>query len=132
MICRLLVGALAVCLAACRTADTPVADERLVERFQPPLEVGRTTRADALLRFGMPAERFEDDRILCWRIAVSAATARPVSVYVSPFYAAMHSQAFATADVDPRVRVEPQHLASLVLVFDGGGVLQRKVALRQP
>ena len=63
---------------------------------------------------------------------VLANAAGPVSVFVSPWYGASDAAAFTFTDLDPRVRVEPSHLASLVLVFDRAGVLQRVRALRQP
>ncbi len=122
----------ALAFAACRAPDTPVSDDALLAAFGPTLEIGRTTREDALLRFGMPVERFEGDRILCWRIAVDADRQRPVSLYVSPWYASPLAKQWMLADVDPRVRIELPTVRSLVLVFDEGGVLRRARALQQP
>lgn len=130
VLCSVAVGVLA--LAACRAPDTPVTDDELLAAFGPTLVLGQTTREDALLRFGAPAERFEGDRILCWRIAVDASGQRPVSVYVSPWYAAPQLQQWTGASIDPRVRIEPPTVRSLVLVFDEGGVLRKARALRQP
>lgn len=124
--------ACAVALAACRAPDTPISDEALLASFEPPLEVGRTTRTDALLRFGAPVERFEGDRILCWRIACDRAGQRPVSLYVSPWYGSDFAKGWTLAEVDPRVRIEQESVRSLVLVFDGSGALVRARALRQP
>lgn len=136
MVDRLRVGtvvcACALAFAACRAPDTPVSDTELLAAFEPALEIGRTTREDALLRFGTPVERFEGDRILCWRVAVDAAGQRPVSQYVSPWYAAPQLQQWTGASIDPRVRIEPPTVRSLVLVFDEGGVLRKARALRQP
>lgn len=136
MVDRVRIGAVAcVCalaFAACRAPDTPVSDDALLAAFGPTLEIGRTTREDALLRFGMPVERFEGDRILCWRIAVDADRQRPVSMYVSPWYGSASIQMFHRAAFDPRVRIEESTVRSLVLVFEDGGVLRKARALRQP
>ncbi len=118
--------------AGCRVPDTPVDDTQVFAALEPPLEMGRTTREDALLRFGMPVERFEGDRILCWRIGWRTNSGQPVSAFVSPWYGASSSAAFTNAKVDPRVRIEPDALVSLILVFDEGGVLKKARALRQP
>lgn len=119
-------------LAACRVPDTPIEDKELFETLEPPLETGRTTREDALLRFGMPVERFEGDRILCWRIGWRTNSGQPVSAFVSPWYGSSASAAFTNTKVDPRVRIEADALVSLILVFDEGGVLRKARALRQP
>lgn len=130
VLCSVAVGVLA--LAACRAPDTPVTDDELLAAFGPTLVLGQTTREDALLRFGAPAERFEGDRILCWRIAVDAASQRPVSQYVSPWYATPLAGQWLFVDLDPRVRIEASTVRSLVLVFDEGGVLRKARALQQP
>lgn len=122
----------AMALAGCRAPDTPISDAAMLADFEPPLAIGRTTRADALLRLGAPAERFEGDRILCWRIARTGSGRRPASVYVSPWYGSDLAAALSRSNVDPRVRIEASSVTSLVLVFDAGGVLQRARALRQP
>jgi hypothetical protein len=128
----LLVCGIALGFAGCRVADTPVDDHRLLDAFDPPLVIGQTTREDALLRLGMPLERFENDRILCWRITANDGKQRPVSVFVSPWYASSDAAPFTQAQLDPRVRIEPSQLASLVLVFDEAGRLRKAKALRQP
>jgi hypothetical protein len=128
----LAIAMVAVSAAACRVPDTPIDDKELFAALEPPLETGRTTREDALLRFGMPVERFEGDRILCWRISWRGNIGQPVSTFVSPWYGSGASAAFINAKVDPRVRIEPDALVSLVLVFDEGGVLKKARALRQP
>ena len=128
--CSVAAGVLA--LAACRAPDTPVSDDELLAEFGPTLVIGQTTREAALLRFGAPAERFEGDRILCWRIAMDASGQRPVSQYVSPWYATPLAKQWLFIDLDPRVRIEESTVRSLVLVFDEGGVLRRARALRQP
>lgn len=122
----------ALAVAACRAPDTPVSDDALLAAFGSALEIGRTTREDALLRFGTPVERFEGDRILCWRLAVDAASQRPVSQYVSPWYATPLAKQWLFVDFDPRVRIEEATVRSLVLVFDEGGVLRKARALQQP
>jgi|LakMenEpi03Aug12_release.lakeMendotaPanAssembly.Ray.scaffolds.fasta_scaffold245567_2 hypothetical protein len=119
-------------LPACRVPDTPTTDVEALADFVPPLEVGRTTRADVLLALGAPVERFENDRILCWRIARTGSGQKPMSVYVSPWYGTDFATALSRSRVDPRVRIESSTERSLVLVFDGSGVLQRARALRQP
>jgi hypothetical protein len=129
---RVGVVACALALAACRAPDTPVSDDEMLAAFGPALEIGRTTREDALLMFGAPAERFEDDRILCWRVFRDGAIGRPVSLYVSPWYASPPTVAWLYTDLDPRVRIEPGTVRSVVLVFDGSGVLRKARALRQP
>ena len=129
---RLAAVAVALAVAACRVPDTPTSDEALLADFEPPLAVGRTTRADALLRLGAPVERFEGDRILCWRIARAGRELQPVSVYVSPWYSTDFAQGWTLAEVDPRVRIESSTVRSLMLVFDGDGVLLRARALQQP
>lgn len=130
---RLVVIAVAaLACVACRAPDTPVTDEELMAALEPTLVIGQTTRADALLRFGVPAERFEGDRILCWRITTDAAAPRPVSQYVSPWYATPLAKQWLFVDLDPRVRLEAPSVRSLVLVFDEGGVLRRARALQQP
>lgn len=126
----MLVGVVA--FAACRAPDAPVSDDAMLAAITPALEIGRTTREDALLRFGAPVERFEGDRILCWRLAVDADGQRPVSQYVSPWYGSAQTQQWTNAVLDPRVRIELATMRSLVLVFDGGGVLRKARALRQP
>lgn len=126
------VAVAALVFVACRAPDTPVTDDELMAAFESTLVIGQTTRADALLRFGVPAERFEGDRILCWRILTDAAGPRPVSQYVSPWYATPLAKQWLFVDLDPRVRIEAAAVRSLVLVFDEGGVLRRARALQQP
>lgn len=122
----------ACALGACRVADTPATDGELLARIEPPLEIGRTTRQAALLRFGLPAERFEGDRILCWRLALWESAQQPISLYVSPWYATPEARPLTMTKVDPRFHIESGDLASLVLVFDEAGVLRKARALRQP
>ncbi len=100
--------------------------------FEPPLATGRTTRVDAPRRRGAPVERFECDCILCWRIVRAGRGQQPVSVYVSPWYGADFAQGWTLAEVEPRVRIESSSVRSLMLVFDGSGVLLRARALSQP
>jgi hypothetical protein len=119
-------------LGACRVADTPRSDGELLARIEPPLEIGRTTRQAALLRFGLPAERFEGDRILCWRLAVRSGEPQPISLYVTPWYATPEARPLTMTKVDPRFHIESGDLVSLVLVFDEAGVLRKARALRQP
>jgi hypothetical protein len=128
----LLLCGIAASVGGCRVPDTPVDDRRLLDALDPPLAVGHTTREDALLQLGVPMERFEDDRILCWRIAPGGGTQRPVSLFVSPWYASSDAGGFTLAQLDPRVRLEPSYIVSVVLVFDPQGVLRRMKALRQP
>lgn len=120
-------------LAACgSTTDLPFDDQGSLLTLLPQLTVGATTRADMLLALGMPVERFEGDRILCWRIAPTATGATvPVSRFVSPWYGAPATFGFTSWVPDPRVRIEPAAVATLVLSFDDHGVLRRAKLLRQ-
>lgn len=50
-------------------------------RLPPPalpaeLEVGRTTRAQVLLEFGLPLERYEDDRVLAYYLVLESSDRR--------------------------------------------------------
>lgn len=125
-------AALAVAAACGSTTEMPFDDQGSLLTLLPQLVVGTTTRADMLLVLGMPVERFEADRILCWRIVPTAVGATvPVSQFVSPYYGSKVAVAFTAWVPDPRVRIELEQVATLVLSFDAKGVLQRAKLLRQ-
>jgi hypothetical protein len=73
---------------------------------------GQTTREDVLLTLGQPSARFESDRILTYRLVYNP-----------------NSKGFSIVQRDPAIQMgwstwsTADH--SLVLVFDGEGVLRR-------
>ena len=79
------------------------------------LEEGQTTREDVLLKFGAPAARFEDGRILTYRLILEEEP-RVVAPEVSLR--------------DPRIAHWVGAAYSLVLVFDEHNVLARQSLIR--
>ncbi len=123
---------LVLALTACRVSDVPFDDQAALRTMLPSLTEGVTTRAQVLLELGMPVERFEHDRILGWRIVdTGGAGVAPVSLFVSPYYGAALPAGFAPYTPDPRVRIDADGVASLMLAFDERGVLRRASLLRQ-
>ncbi len=87
-------------------------DEETARRLLPlELRSGETTREEALLKLGIPSARFENDRILCYRVLETADGA------VFP------GRASAPKEPWDHDRGFPTH--NLVLVFDERGRLAR-------
>lgn len=93
---------LALALAGCATPDRAARPDLLTF-----LEPGRTHREDVLLKLGQPSAAFEQERIITYRIGE---TARHDQFIVTP----------GTVYRWQKVRY------SLVLVFDGGGILRKQ------
>lgn len=106
---------LACALAGCATTPPGIAPDPALLTF---LEDGVTPRSEALLRLGEPSWFFEADRILTWRIAGDEKRGSWVQSR-----ALLANQRIGA--LVPR--------ASLVLVFDQAGILERHalVAIEQ-
>lgn len=99
---RLLLVALAA-FAGCATAPIPGASPGLLEFLQP----GSTSRQEAIVRLGQPSAAFEGESILTYRVGEDNKQGRYI--------------------VTPKALLQWQEVRySLVLIFDGNGVLQKK------
>lgn len=118
---ELFFAVLGLAAVGCEDVAKPDATQARVEEFFAFVQDGRTTREEALLKFGVPARQFEGGRILTWRLRVDPpGTVGPLG-----------SSAAAT---DPRYATWPPgtHGYDLVLVFDAQGRVERhsKVEVR--
>lgn len=124
----LLLAALA--LPGCQ--DLPFDDSARLPELLPDLTVGVSTRGELLLQLGLPVETFENDRILAWRVVESVnGPIRLVSQFASPYYSDALPNGLRYAELEPRVRVLPDEVASLIVVFDAQGRVAKARLLRQ-
>ncbi|MCU0727764.1 MAG: hypothetical protein MUE73_18555 [Planctomycetes bacterium] len=99
-------------LTSCSTPRPAAVDVPERATRLPGISIGQTTRADLLLRYGMPTGRFENDRILTFMLRLTADDELlPVSGDV--------------AWRDPRFRTWDFATYSLVTVFEPDGRLAR-------
>jgi hypothetical protein len=90
-------------VAGCATPAIPGASQDLLKFLQ----TGQTTRQEVLLKLGQPSAAFEQEKILTYRLGQDP------------------KQGFYV--ISPKAVMPWQTVRfSLVLVFDGGGVLQRQ------
>jgi len=86
--------------------------------LQPPIEDGKTTKEEILLRFGLPSTQFQGERILSYRL-------RRVS---SPRITGVVARESDRSD--PRFATWYYSRFNLILVFDERGLLKRHSLLR--
>ena len=104
--CRTLVALLSLLLAGCATTEPLKGRADLLEF----LANGRTTRAETLLHLGQPSGRFEQERILTYRLAVESKH---------------HGYYVVERETQPTGwSTWSRAKYSLVLVFDEGGLLR--------
>jgi hypothetical protein len=90
-------------LVGCATTPIPGASHDLLKFLQ----IGQTTREEAVLKLGQPSASFEQEKILTYRLGEDS------------------KQGYYLMIPDARREWQGVHY-SLVLVFDSGGVLQRQ------
>ncbi len=94
-----------------------IAQSEVEQKWLAYLKDGSTTKEEVLLRLGLPAARFEGERILTYRLML---TDEEGLVVVAREFNMR----------DPRLSYWPRGEYSLVLVFDGKYILQRHALLR--
>jgi hypothetical protein len=105
-------------LSGCAETRLQTVDDSILQQQLAPLEDGKTTKEDILLKFGIPSSQFEGERILTYRLRYNQKENRFEVV---------------SAEVDrrdPRFREWVQTEYNLVLVFDEKHILQRHSMLR--
>ncbi len=105
-------------LSGCAETKLHTVDDSMMQQQLAPLEDGKTTKQDILLKFGIPSSQFEGERIFTYRLRFNTNENRFEVI---------------SREVDrrdPRFAEWMQTEYNLVLVFDEKHILQKHSMLR--
>jgi outer membrane protein assembly factor BamE (lipoprotein component of BamABCDE complex) len=108
----------AMLLSGCAETKLHTVDDSMLQQQLAPLEDGKTTKQEILLKFGIPSAQFEGERIFTYRLRFNQNANRfeVISKEVDR--------------MDPRFAEWMRTEYNLVLVFDDKHILQKHSMLR--